>query len=224
MDIAWEILRQMLQVINDSTALIADRVHQSHVFALSGVTLTVIGFWVFNSKPDSVSFATWFLFVIGDWSEASTFLVMTELELVKNLIPITFAVGTTITFFIVLKRRQFGWPSYIDLAVMCVDITIMLGWFRDRLNATGANILLVCTEFIAFLPAYKDVLMGRERPYIAPWMCWAGADACFYLTVVSVLHSQEQTIFPLLQMIAHFVMVGCILAVRRRKQALAAAE
>jgi hypothetical protein len=223
MDIAWEILRQMLQVINDSTALIADRVHQSHVFAFCGVTLAVIGFWVFNSKPDSVSFATWFLFVIGDWSEATTFLSMTELEFLKNLVPVTFALGTTVTFFIVLRRRQFGWPSYVDLAVMCVDISIMLGWFRDRLNATGANILLVCTEFIAFMPAYKDVLMGKERPYIAPWMYWAGADACFYLTVISLPHNQEETIFPVLQMIAHFVMVGCII-VRRQRQALAAAE
>jgi hypothetical protein len=223
MDIAWEILRQMLQVINDSTALIADRVHQSHVFAFCGVTLAIIGFVSFNSKPDSVSFATWFLFVIGDVSEAGTYLAMTEMEMVKNVIPLTFAIGTTITFGIVLFRRQFGWPSPIDFAVMCVDLTIMFGWFKDRLNATGANILLVFTEFISFFPAYKDVLLGKERPYIAPWMYWAGADACFYLTIMSVIHNREETIFPLLQMVAHFVMVGCIIAYRQR-QALAAAE
>lgn len=206
-----EVFQLVLRTTYDLIWILAQTVRPVHIFLAVGVIVGIISFYVYNSKPDNISFATWFLFVLGDTAEAGSFFVMTEAELMKNAIPIMFAVGSALTFVIAIRRRQVGWPSLGDLAVVSVDLLITFGWWKNRLNAAGANIMFVLTEFISFIPVCKDILIGKERPYIAPWLGWAVTDACFYAVVISLPHNKEEVVYPLLQMIAHLGVVACIL-------------
>lgn len=171
------------------------------------------------------------MFVGGDALEASSYFVMTTAEIAMNAVPITFAIGSFVVFVLALKRKQFGMPDWKDTTVMGVDGVITVGWLMGKWSAVGANLMAVSTEVISFIPAGRDILKGKERPYIAPWMWWAVADAFFFLAVISHLKLElvsatpqmglddlEKVFYPLVQMIAHFGIVVCIVMRRRYDQ------
>lgn len=198
-----------------------------------GVLCALIGFQAYISKPDDISFATWLMFVAGDALEAGSYFVMTRAALVMNAIPLTFALGSFVVFVLALKRKQFDRPDWKDTAVMGADGVITAGWFMGKWGAVGANLMAVSTEVISFIPAGRDILKGKERPYVAPWMWWAAADGFFLLAAVFHLKLDllgiasiaakgdwESVYYPFLQMLAHFGIVGCILIRRRYERRL----
>lgn len=233
MELILETSQHLLRLINESVLLGFANVTILHAVVIAGVVAAVIGFQIYIDKPDDISFATWFMFVFGDILEASSYLVMTSAAITMNAIPITFAIGSFIVFALALKNKQFGWPDWKDSAVTTVDVGITIGWMTGRWGATGANLMAVSTEVISFVPAYRDVLKGKERPYMAPWLWWALADALFFTAVVMQIQipaehhasgvqaikylfsNHDEIWYPLLQMLAHLVMVLCI-GYRRR--------
>ena len=178
---------------------------------MAGVVLTLLGFWAYNAKDGKINTATWLMWVVGDGLEAVSYFVMTGEDFVKNAVPITFAIGSFITFVVALSRRRFGMPDGVDWTVIVADLVITAGWFQRYLNAATANIMFVFTEVVSFFPLYRGVLAGREREYVMPWILWAAGDAFFLATVMSLSHTTEEKIYPIAQMVAHFIVVVCIL-------------
>lgn len=220
MDIVLEGSQLILRFINDVAWIAAVETTLTHFCAFAGMIAAIIGFQVYISKPDDISFATWFMFVFGDALEASSYWAMTAATLTMNVIPMTFAIGSFLVFALALKNKQLGWPDWKDTAVTGVDVGISVGWAMGRWGAVSANLAAVSTEVISFIPACRDILKGKERPYIAPWIWWAIADGFFFLAVISQPHDREDIFYPLLQMLAHLGVVACIMVRRRMEQPL----
>lgn len=220
MDIVLEVSQHLLRHINDVVWATAASTTQTHLYACAGVLVAIVGFQAYISKPDDISFATWFMFVFGDALEATSYMTMTSAAVTMNAIPITFAIGSFIVFVLALKKRQFGLPDWKDWSVTGIDVGISVGWMMGKWGAVGANLAAVSTEVISFIPACRDILKGKERPYIAPWFWWALADGFFFLAVISQPHNREDVFYPLLQMLAHFGVVACILIRRRAERRL----
>lgn len=182
----------------------------THLLALAGVVLTLIGFVIYNVRDGKINTASWLLWVVGDALEAGTYFVMTGEDLLKNAVPIAFALGSAITFVIAFFRGRFGFPDRMDQAVMTIDIAISLGWWQKAYSAAAANIMLVTTELLSFIPLYRGVLRGEEREHVSPWLFWAAGDILFLATVYSVTHTTEETIYPVVQAVAHVLVVACI--------------
>lgn len=183
---------------------------QTHWLALAGIIFTIVGFVLYNVRDGRINTASWLLWVIGDALEAGTYFVMTGEDLLKNAVPITFAIGSFITFLIALARRRFGVPDGQDQLVMGVDLGISIGWWKHAYSAATANIMLVTTELLSFIPLYRGVLRGEEKEHVSPWVFWAAGDILFLGTVFSVTHTTEEVIYPLVQAVAHLLVVACI--------------
>ena len=93
---------------------------------------------------------------------------------------------------------------------MGVDLGISIGWWKHAYSAATANIMLVTTELLSFIPLYRGVLKGEEKEHASPWIFWAAGDLLFLATVLSVSHTMEEVIYPLVQAVAHLLVVGCI--------------
>ena len=186
----------------------------TYIYASIGVFLTLIGFVIYNARDGKINTASWLLWVVGDTLEVGTYFVMTGEDVLKNAVPIAFAIGSCVTFAIALFRRRFGVPDRVDVAVMTVDLTITAGWLKTLYSAAAANIMLVATELLSFIPLYRGVLRGEEKELAAPWLLWAAGDLFFLATVLSLAHTTEEMIYPVVQSIAHILVVVCIAARR----------
>lgn len=180
------------------------------MLAIGGVLLVSLNFIDYNSRDGKVNAATWFIWVLGDAFEAGTFFVATGEDLVKNAVPIAFAIGTTITFGISLWRKRFGWPDVFDRFVVLVDVLIMVGWILGLYNAITATILLVASEGISFIPLNRGVLNGNEQEYIMPWVWCAGADVLFIMVLTRLPGAEIEMTFPVVQLLAHLSIIVCI--------------
>jgi len=185
-------------------------VAQAHLLAAAGAFFTIIGFIIYNVRDGRINSASWLLWVIGDALEAGTYFVMTGEDLLKNVVPIVFAIGSFLTFFIALIRMRFGYPDRVDQLIMSIDLTITAGWFGKIYSAAMANIMLVATELISFLPLYRGILRGEDKEYASPWVFWAIGDLFFLATVLSLTHRTEEMVYPIVQALAHLVVVVCI--------------
>lgn len=187
-------------------------VHPAHVFAGVGVIFTFASFWIYNRRDGKINTATWSLWVIGDTLEAGSFFVMTGQDAAKNAIPIAFALGSFATFMVAIAMKRFGLPDGKDRAVMAVDIVITTGWWQQFMTAVTANVLFVSTEIISFIPLYRGILLGKEHEESAPFLLWTAADLAFLATVLSLPHTFEEIVYPIVAALAHLLVVLCIMA------------
>ncbi len=189
----------------------------AYYFAVGGVVATFIGFVTCNARANKISTASWLLWLVGDAAEAGTFFDMTGEDALKSAVPIMFACGTLTTCLLAFRRNRFDMPDNLDWGVVIVDLAISASWWQKFLTAAQANITLVFTEILSFIPLYRGILTGREREYPMTWVWWTLGDACFLGVILSLIHTQEETIFPIVQMIAHALVLVC-LAIRRIRE------
>jgi len=195
-------------------------VYRLEWLAIAGVALTFIAFLIYNSRDGKINTAAWLLWVVGDVLEAGSYFVMTSEDVLKNAVPIAFAVGSAITFINSLVRGRFGVPDGKDQAVIAIDMSITFSWFQRYVDAAAANIMFVATELISFIPLYRGIHTGTETEHAMPFLLWAAADALFLAVVLSLPHTAEERIYPAVAGVAHLLVVACIGLRRSRIRAV----
>jgi len=152
--------------------------------------------WAFGAVLESTSY----VYVTGDW--------------VKNVLPIACAVSAIFMFLYCLRYGYFGRPSYLEWFLVYLDcFAIFLWWWYD--SAIYANLFLVLTAVISFIPIIIHVWKDQMAEDSLPWFTWTTAYALLGLVVILRWEKWEDLVYPAVFLILHLVVA--VLALDRRK-------
>ena len=178
--------------------------------------LIFVAFLLYNWKDGRINTGTWVVLAFGDSLDFGSYFEMTDRDLVKNAVPLCFAIGSIVTFLFALWKRRFALPSGLDIFVILLDVVIMFWWLRtDQGTATGANLAYQATGLLAFVPMYWGIIKGTERETPLPWALWTIANAIFLLTHLIGDGSWEEGVYPLVAVITHAAVLRLALRAQR---------
>lgn len=154
--------------------------------------------WAFGAVLESASY----VFVTGDW--------------VKNILPIACAVCAVSLFLICLKRGHFEKVTRFEWILVIADcIAIFVWWWFE--SAVYANLLLVLTAIVSFIPIIMHVWKDPKAEHARPWFLWTYAYATLALVVVFRWEKWEDFVYPGIFLILHLIVAVLALDSRRKK-------
>ncbi len=167
------------------------------------VAFALVAFWIYNRNGSKINTGTWSILAIGDTLDLASYAGMTETWW-KDMVPMTFAVGSIITFRYALARKRFSWPDPFDWFIVGSDVLIIAIWVLFT-SATEANLLHQATTLIAFVPMYRGLISGREKENQLPWLLWSLSFTFFLLSIVLHTEKWEEVVYPVVGLWTHFI-------------------
>lgn len=153
------------------------------------------GIWSFGSVLESTSY----IFITSDW--------------VKNLLPAVCTISAIILFFYCLKYKHFFWPTLFEWLLVFIDsIAILIWWWYS--SAVYANLFLVLTAFISFIPIIIHVWSDPMVEDAFPWFIWTVAYSVLAVVVIMRWEKWEDLVYPVVFAILHVII--SILALDKR--------
>ncbi len=127
--------------------------------------------------------ATWGLWVILTWLNATSYLVMSG-DSSKSFASFAGAAACTTVFCLALLRKSTAHVDKMDVVLFAVGLSAAIAWWHWR-DATLANLILQAAITISMIPTYRRILAdaGSERPM--PWLLW-GTAYVFMLGAVTL--------------------------------------
>lgn len=179
--------------------------------------LILVAFLLYNRGGGHINTGTWVILAIGDSLDFGSYFDMTGQDLLKNVVPFFFAVGSVLTFSYAFWKRRFTFPDKIDITVILLDLAIMVAWFRmESVTSTEANLAYQATTILAFIPMYRGLMRGSEKETVAPWALWTLAYVLFILTHSLSNGPWEEGVYPIVGLITHAIVMGFALQLRAK--------
>ena len=132
-----------------------------------------IAFILYNRTAQNPKAASWAVWAFSAALNALTYRVMSN-DLVMTLQFYTGSVACFLTFVYLLARGRFGWPSEGAWASLVLACVALLVWHRLQ-NATWANMILLVSVGISFIPTFTGALKQHEDEPMLPWALWTAA-------------------------------------------------
>lgn len=162
-------------------------------------------------KPNSASWAVW---ALGSVLEAVTYLQVTG-DWQKNLLPVVCSLSAIGIFLFSLIRGHFTRPTTFEWLIIILDCTALLVWWAYD-SVVYANMFLIFTAVISFVPITYSVWRNPETENAFPWWLWSIAYVLLSVVVIIRWEKWEDVIYPLVFLILHLV-IAC-LAIDSRRQ------
>ena len=179
----------------------------------------VLGYWIYflkirekKIKPNTASWSIWafsavlesvsYIFVTGDW--------------VKNLLPIACALSAISLFLYCFKYGHFERLSGLDRSLVVADLFIILVWFLTQ-SPIYANILLVITAVVSFVPIIRTTWINPKGENATPWFVWTVAYCLLTVLVVVRWEKWEDLVYPLTFAVLHGIIGIFALDIRTTK-------
>lgn len=174
---------------------------------LSGV-LQFGGYWFYvhkvlekNILPNTASWSIW---AVGALLEASSYFFATEGDWLKNILPIVCSISAIIIFVICLFRGKFKRPDRFDLSIIVFDFFTIILWISTS-SAVYANLFLVFTAVISFIPILRHVWRNPWAENATPWWLWTIAYAFLGIVVVLDYKKWEDLAYPITYFVLHII-------------------
>jgi len=182
--------------------------------------LILAAFLLYNRGDSKISTGTWVILALGDGLDFGSYFDMTGQDLLKNVVPFCFALGSVLTFLYALNRHRFTLPDRTDSVVIGLDLVITGLWLCPVfLTSTDANLAYQATTILAFWPMYRGLARGIEKETVLPWALWTLAYVLFLFTHLLSGGQWEEGVFPLVGLITHaIVLVFAIRTYREHQQ------
>lgn len=181
------------------------------ILSISASLLQIYGYWVYFArirqkriKPNAASWSIWafgavlesvsYVFVTGDW--------------VKNLLPIACALSAVSLFLYCFKYGHFEKISRLDWILVVSDLVIIVIWWLTQ-SSVFANILLVITAFVSFIPIIQTTWINPRAENAPPWFFWTGAYLLLTILVLFRWEKWEDIVYPLTFAVLH-VLIGIL--------------
>lgn len=178
---------------------------------LLGYLFYSLGTFSDKIKPNAASWSIW---AFGAVLESASYIFLSR-DLLKNILPIVCAFSAIIFFLICVFRGRFESISSFEKKIVALDIIITLLWYFSE-SAFLANMLLVLTAIISFIPIIIHVNKDPTYESALPWFIWTGAYVCMLFVVIVRWEKWEDVIYPVIFLILHLIVA--ILAVDFRKK------
>lgn len=181
----------------------------SGITQLGGYVLYVKKINLGRVKPNTASWAIW---AFGSLLESVTYIYTTN-DWVKNILPVICALSAIALFVYCAHFGHFQKPSIFDFFLVCLDcVAIFLWWYYS--SASYANLALVVTAIISFIPITIGVWDNPKSEHALPWFVWTIAYSMLTVVVLTRWEKWEDLIYPLVFAILHFIVA--VLSVDKR--------
>jgi len=198
----------------------------AHTCTLVACIVTILAFWIYNQKEDSINTGTWIILAVGDSLELASYFDMTGQDVWKSLLPGVFACGSIYTFIKACYQKRFCWPDNTDKVIICVDlgITFLWAWSESNdvallhsiTNSAAANLGFQATTFLAFIPLYRGIVNGNEEEGILPWFLNMGAFVLFAISSILTYDDYVEIAYPIVNVLTHGAVILCIFVATNR--------
>ncbi|HLP43913.1 MAG TPA: hypothetical protein VK145_01385 [Candidatus Nanoarchaeia archaeon] len=175
------------------------------VLSVAASLLQILGYWIYFVKirekrvrPNTASWSIWafgavlesvsYVFVTGDW--------------VKNLLPVACALCAVLLFLYCVRYGHFEKLSQLDRILVMVDLVIILIWWLSK-SPIYANILLVITAVVSFLPIIRSTWINPRNENASPWFFWTSAYCLLTILVMLRWEKWEDLVYPVTFAILH---------------------
>lgn len=185
---------------------------------LSGVTqlwgyLIYAKYTIFGKiRPNAASWSIW---AFGAVLESLSYIYLTG-DVFKNILPIVCAISAVLFFIVCIVKGYFSRPSNFEISIVVLDIIIIIIWFITK-SPFYANILLVITAVISFLPLIVNVYKNPKYEDSFPWFIWTLAYGLQIIVVFFRFEKAEDLIYPVVFFILHIIVAFLAIDYRKRK-------
>ena len=153
------------------------------------------GIWAFGAVLESSSY----VFASGDW--------------VKNMLPIACSISAVVLFLACLRGGHFERLTRFEWFLAVLDCLAIFIWWRYE-SAVYANLFLVITAVISFVPLFVDVWNDPMVEDSRPWVIWTIAYTVLAVVVMLRWEKWEDIVYPGIFIILHAVVA--VLALDKR--------
>lgn len=172
----------------------------------------VVGYWIYNKdvftdpqrKPNA---ASWGLWAFGSLLTSSSYAEVAH-DWVKEILPFACVTACTLTFLAFLIKGKLGRPDKRELAILILDLLILVFWVVSE-SARYANLLLMGSVVISFIPNLRSVWNKPTTENPIPWFVWSFAYALLFVTVILRFEKWWDLAYPVTYFILH-IAVGLI--------------
>ena len=169
--------------------------------------LQVLGYWKYVKKINigrvRPNTASWSIWAFGAVLESSSY-VFTTGDWVKNILPVACAFSAVVMFVYCLRRGHFSLPTRFEWVLVALDcVAVFIWWWYS--SAIYANLFLVLTAFISFIPIFLHVWKDPMAEDALPWYIWTIAYMTLALVVIMRWEKWEDLVYPLVFAILHIV-------------------
>lgn len=187
------------------------------ISALSGI-VQLIGYIVYakhvvfgSIRPNAASWSVW---AFGAVIESVSYIYLTN-DILKNVLPMACAVSAVLMFVMCLFRGHFSKISRFEASIVATDIAITIVWAFTG-SPLIANILLVVTAVVSFIPIIMSVYKDPRYELAAPWFIWTTAYVLQSAVVIARFEKYEDLIYPLVFAALHIVVAFLALDFRKK--------
>jgi hypothetical protein len=146
------------------------------VIILAGL-IHISAFLLYNHgilcKDKRPNIVTWFIWGSMSALNFLSYLALSQ-SIVVSLLSLTGAAMCSLTFLVVLFKRNFRRPRVNDLVALGLGMVAIAVW-KLWDSATYANLIVLAGIAVGFFPTYRDVLQDPENEPSLPWYLWATA-------------------------------------------------
>ncbi len=147
--------------------------------------------------------ASWSIWAFGAVLESSSYALATG-DWVKNILPVVCAASAIAIFFYCLRLGHFHRLSRFEWFLVLIDCAAIFIWWWYG-SAIYANLFLVLTAFISFVPivahAWRDPMVEDSLP----WFIWTVAYATLSVVVLLRWEKWEDLVYPLVFVVLHLM-------------------
>lgn len=172
----------------------------SGLLHLVGYSLYAKGIFSGNIKPNAASWSIWAFSAV---LEGLSYIYVTN-DVYKNILPIICTISSIALVVACFFRGSFKPLTSFEKKIVALDIIIMVIWYLTE-SSFIANLLLVITAVISFVPIIKDT---RDDPYsedATPWFVWSLAYTFQLIVVVGRWQKWEDLLYPLVFLVLHLL-------------------
>ena len=160
-------------------------------------------------KPNTASWSIW---AFGAVLESSSYVFATG-DWVKNILPVACAISAVVIFVYCLRHGHFEKPTRFEWFIVLLDcVAIFIWWWYS--SAVYANLYLVLTAVISFIPIFLHVWHDPMVEDAKPWYIWTLAYSLLAVVVILRWEKWEDLVYPVIFVILHIIVA--ILSIDRR--------
>lgn len=159
--------------------------------------------------------ASWSIWAFGAVLESLSYIYLTG-DVLKNILPIVCAISAVLFFVICTVGGYFKRPSNFEISIIIVDIAIIIVWFITK-SPLYANILLILTAVISFIPLIINVYKNPTYENSFPWFIWTLAYGLQTVVVLFRFEKAEDLIYPVVFFVLHIIVAFLAIDLRKSK-------
>lgn len=143
----------------------------------------------------------------GSVLESASYFSVTE-DIAKSILPLACATAAVIFVLIALYRGHFSRLDRFEWFIVAFDvIAICIWWYFE--SAMGANLFLVVTAVLSFIPIIRHTWMNPTHEDAMPWLTWSLAYFLMLVTVLLNVNQWQELVYPVVFLALHLI-VGLI--------------